>query len=142
MKKKLFFFFVLISSFIIAQNDFSKKSKNKFYRMLSSIDHYLKSYQKLTIKYLKEKYKKNYLRQYSRFGVKGIKNTHWDMQNIGFSNIIKLMKKEFLKKEKHILLLKIHIARIKEQDFSKLSDQLKLIEEELAPLLNPNNYID
>ncbi len=132
-----------------AKRQYYKSLTDKeFTYRLNQLNISLKDFQKLTEKYLKEKYGDKYLNIYSNEGVKGIGSTHWEMQMIGFSNIPTILSGAFLKKRYEVSLLEYELAKykfknneIKKHQLGEKKTQLKKIQQELQNFIDNNvNY--
>ncbi len=135
--KKLYIVLAIISISVLTANAeiiFNSTSKKQYYEDLTDKEFvsrlkqtkgFLEDFQKLTERYLKERYGKKYHSIYSRKGIKGIGNTSWEMQMIGFSNIPTMLSGSFLKKRYKIALLEYQLAKYKLKNSEINQDQLK-----------------
>ncbi|MCP3926716.1 MAG: hypothetical protein GY714_29495 [Desulfobacterales bacterium] len=136
--KSIKLYIILIFSICVlpvnAEISFNSTAKKQYYEDLTDKEFvsrlkqtkgFLEDFQKLTERYLKERYGKKYHSIYSRKGVKGIGNTGWEMQVIGFSNIPTMLSGSFLKKRYEIALLEFQLAKYKLKNSEINREQLK-----------------
>lgn len=122
-------------------NDRHYEAKQRYYNSLNNqafevrikqIKELLDDFRQLTQKYLKEKYGEKYMDVYARDGIKDIKNTHWDMQYLGFDFIptkirgIQLRNiHEIRKLEYEIAKYKLKNGEINKMDFNKAKENFE-----------------
>ncbi len=149
---KLYIILIIVFSCVLPVNaeiNFNSTAKKQYYEGLTDKEFvsrlrqtkgFLEDFQKLTERYLKGRYGKKYHSIYSKKGVKGIRNTGWEMQIIGFSNIPTMLSGSFLKKRYKIAKLEYQLAKYKLKNSEINRDQLKEAEKSLKKIEQKMQY--